>query len=163
MEVQGIRRLQDEFLLNNMRIQSSRLASYTSVDSTLYEVEAILGSVDNDHLGNAMNEFFAAWNTLATPPFSESNKYNVVAKAESLVRDFHAINDSLDDLEANIEDNIQLEISNLMGQKVYQEDLGHMPAGTHHVTLDATGLESGIYFYTIKIGNSTVTKRMIVN
>jgi flagellar hook-associated protein 1 FlgK len=36
-----------------------------------------------------------------------------VAKAESLVRDFHAINDSLDDLEANIEDNIQLEISNL--------------------------------------------------
>jgi flagellar hook-associated protein 1 FlgK len=113
VEVQGIRRLQDEFLLNNLRVQNSRLSSYASVDTTLYEVEAILGSVDNDHLGNAMNEFFAAWNTLATPPFSESNKYNVVAKAESLVRDFHAINDSLDDLEANIEDNIQLEISNL--------------------------------------------------
>lgn len=115
VEVQGIRRLQDEFLLKNLRVQSSRLASYTSVDAALYEVESILGSVDNDHLGNAMNEFFAAWNTLATPPFVESNKYNVVATAESLVRDFHAINDSLDDLEANIEDNIQLEITNLNG------------------------------------------------
>jgi flagellar hook-associated protein 1 FlgK len=113
VEVQGIRRLQDEFLLNNLRVQKSRLSSYSSIDTTLYEVEAILGSVDNDHLGNAMNEFFAAWNTLATPPFQESNKYNVVTAAESLVRDFHAINDSLDDLEGNIEDNIQLEISNL--------------------------------------------------
>jgi len=113
VEVQGIRRIQDEFLLNNLRVQSSRLSSYSSVDTTLYEIEAILGSVDNDHLGNAMNEFFASWNTLATPPFSESNKYNVVAKAESLVRDFHAINDSLDDLEANIEDSIQLEITDL--------------------------------------------------
>ncbi len=113
VEITGIRRIQDEFLMNNMRIQSSRLASYSATDSTLYEIEAILGSVDNDHLGDAMNEFFNAWNTLATPPVSESNKYNVVAKAESLVRDFHAINDSLDDLEANIDDNIQLEISNL--------------------------------------------------
>ena len=113
VEVQGIRRLQDEFLLNNLRVQTSRLSSYASVDATLYEVEAILGSVDNDHLGNSMNEFFAAWNTLATPPFSERNKFNVVAKAESLVRDFHAMNDSLDDLEANIENNIQLEINNL--------------------------------------------------
>ena len=113
VEIQGIRRMQDEFLLNNLRVQSSRLSSYASVDTALYEVEAILGSVDNDHLGNAMNEFFAAWNTLATPPFAESNKYNVVAQAESLVRDFHAINDSLDDLEANIEDNIQLEIGGL--------------------------------------------------
>nr|MEE4269937.1 flagellar hook-associated protein FlgK [Candidatus Krumholzibacteria bacterium] len=115
VEVQGIRRMQDEFLLNNLRVQSSRLASYSAIDNVLYDVEAILGSVDNDHLGNAMNEFFAAWNTLATPPFAESNKYNVVATAESLVRDFHAINESLDDLESNIENDIQLEITNLNG------------------------------------------------
>lgn len=113
VEVQGVRRIQDEFLLNNYRIQKSRLASYSSVDSALYEVEAILGSVDNDHLGTALNEFFNSWNTLATPPFEESNKYDVVAKAESLVRDFHAINDSLDDLDDNIENNIQLEITEL--------------------------------------------------
>jgi flagellar hook-associated protein 1 FlgK len=134
VDITGIRRIQDDFLLKNMRIQNSRLASYTATDSTLYEIEAILGSVDNDHLGDAMNEFFAAWNTLATPPVSESNKYNVVAKAESLVRDFHAINDSLDDLEANIEDNIQLEISNL-------NNLLHSVAGMNEqiMTAEANG------------------------
>jgi hypothetical protein len=58
--------------------------------------------------------------------------------------------------------NLTLEISNLMGQKVFQEDLGSMPAGTHPVTIDATNLDAGVYFYTIKIGTNSVTKRMIV-
>ena len=58
--------------------------------------------------------------------------------------------------------NLKLEISNLMGQKVFQEDLGRMPAGTHPVTLSAANLDSGVYFYTIKIGSNSVTKRMIV-
>ena len=58
--------------------------------------------------------------------------------------------------------NLTLEISNLMGQRVYQEDLGRMPAGTHPVTIDATNLDAGVYFYTIKIGTNSVTRRMIV-
>jgi hypothetical protein len=57
---------------------------------------------------------------------------------------------------------LTLEISNLMGQKVYHRDLGNMTAGTHPVTIDATNLDSGVYFYTIKSGMSSVTKRMIV-
>ncbi len=113
VEIQGIRRIQDEFLLNNLRVQKSRLESYTAVDSALYEVEAILGSVDNDHLGNAMNNFFNSWNALAQPPVNTTLKQDVISSATSLVTDFHSINSSLDDLEANIEINIQSEISNL--------------------------------------------------
>ncbi len=113
VEIQGIRRIQDEFLVNNLRVQKSRLESYSAVDSALYEVEAILGSVDNDHLGNALNNFFNSWNALAQPPINSTLKQDVVSSAVSLVTDFHSINDSLDDLEANIEANIQSEIGNL--------------------------------------------------
>jgi len=115
VEVMGIRRIQDEFLLSNLRVQTSRLQSYTAVDSALYEVEAILGSVDNDHLGNAMNNFFNSWNALAQPPMNTTLKQDVLASAVSLVNDFHGVNESLNDLEANIEDNIQMEITNLNG------------------------------------------------
>ena len=45
-----------------MRVQNSRLESYTAVDASLYEIEAILGSVDNDHLGDALTKFFNSWN-----------------------------------------------------------------------------------------------------
>lgn len=113
VEIQGIRRIQDDFLMNNLRIQKSRLESYSQTDTALYEIEAILGSVDNDHLGNALNNFFNSWSSLAQPPINTNLKQNVVATGTSLVNDFHAISDSLDDLEGQIEVSIQAEIKSL--------------------------------------------------
>ncbi len=113
VEIQGVRRIQDEFLQNNLRIQNARLESYTQTDTTLYEIEAILGSVDNDHLGNSLTKFFNSWNSLAQPPINPNLKQTVVEMGKSLVADFHAMNDSLDDLAGQIEVSIQAEISNL--------------------------------------------------
>jgi len=113
VEVMGIRRVQDEFLLNNLRSQTSRLHSYAAVDTALYDIEGILGSVDNDQLGDAINNFFEAWNDLAQPPFNESLKLNVVSKAETLVADFQSIDRALRQLEADLEKRIQAEAGNL--------------------------------------------------
>lgn len=113
VEVLGIRRIQDEFLLNNMRSQTSRLHSYASVDTALYDIEGILGSIDNDHLGDALNNFFSAWNDLAQPPVNNSLKLNVVSKAQTLVADFHAIEEALRSLETDLEKSIQAETENL--------------------------------------------------
>jgi flagellar hook-associated protein 1 FlgK len=113
VEVMGIRRIQDEFLLGNLRAQTSRLHSYAAVDTALYDIEGILGSVDNDHLGDALNNFFEAWNDLAQPPFNSSLKMNVVAKAETLVTDFRAIDEALQRLQADLELRIQAETENL--------------------------------------------------
>lgn len=112
VEIQGIRRIQDEFLMQNLRSQNARLSSYTSTDTTLYEIENILGSVDNDHLGDSLTNFFNAWGALAQPPIDTSLKQDVVTNAMSLVNDFHAVSESLDDLEADIEKDIGNEISN---------------------------------------------------
>ena len=113
VEIQGIRRIQDEFVLKNLRVQTSRFESYAAVDNTLYEVEAILGSLDNDQLSNTLNSFFDSWAALAQPPINTSLKQNVLASAESLVSCFHGLNESMADLVANLENNIQNEIGNL--------------------------------------------------
>jgi flagellar hook-associated protein 1 FlgK len=107
VNVLGIRRATDEFLLANHRAQTSRLASYTEVDSALQEIEAILGSVDNDHLGNAISEFFGAWSDLATPQAEPALKTAVLSAARNLVADFHAIDSSLDELEQNLESTLE--------------------------------------------------------
>ena len=119
----GIRRIQDEFLLNNMRTQISRLHSYAAVDTALYDIEGILGSVDNDHLGDALNNFFSAWNDLAQPPINESLKLNVVSKAETLVADFRSIDEALRSLESDLEKQIQAETENL---NRLLEDIGEL-------------------------------------
>jgi flagellar hook-associated protein 1 FlgK len=113
VEVEGVRRIQDEFILNNLRSQTARGESYAAVDSALSEVESILGSIDNDHLGDALTRFFGAWNALAQPTITDSLKENVVTSAVSLVTDLHSIDESLTALETNIESSIQLEIGNL--------------------------------------------------
>ena len=123
VDVVTIQRTQDKFLLNALRSQQSRLASYTAIDSTLYEIEHILGSLDNDHLGSALNEFFGAWSDLATPPMDTALKQQVISKALSLVTDFHSISASLDDLERNIEVQIQEELTALNGLLAQIADL----------------------------------------
>lgn len=115
VEIQGVRRIQDEFLVNNLRSQTARLSSFSAIDTTFYEVEHILGSVDNDHLGNALNNFFGAWNDLAQPPITPALKESVLVSGQALVNDFQTIDASLNDLEKNIEDSIQAEITKLNG------------------------------------------------
>ena len=57
---------------------------------------------------------------------------------------------------------LSLVITNLTGQKVIELNKGYVPAQTHTFTIDATNLQSGVYFYTVTAGSSQVTKKMIV-
>ena len=58
--------------------------------------------------------------------------------------------------------NLSLEVTNLMGQVVYTVNEDAANAGMHSFTIDASNLGSGVYFYTVKAGESSVTKKMIV-
>ena len=57
---------------------------------------------------------------------------------------------------------VQLIITNVLGQKVGSLLNGKVSAGTHEVTFNADGLASGTYFYTLKSGNFVETKKMIL-
>ena len=57
---------------------------------------------------------------------------------------------------------INLTLSNVLGQIVYRtsENANHM--GSNAFKLNVANLDAGIYFYTIEMGNKSVTKKMIV-
>jgi hypothetical protein len=57
---------------------------------------------------------------------------------------------------------MSLEVVNMMGQRVYTVDAGVVQPGKNTIDIDATKLTSGVYFYTVKVGETTVTKKMIV-
>jgi hypothetical protein len=61
------------------------------------------------------------------------------------------------------ENNVNLTVYNAMGQEVASLVNGTVGAGRHTVSFDATNLTSGLYFYTVKIGNEfTATKKMLL-
>jgi len=57
---------------------------------------------------------------------------------------------------------VSLQVSNLMGQRVFEIPAQNMKAGSHSLTIDASRLASGVYFYTVTAGTKSVTKKMIV-
>ena len=58
--------------------------------------------------------------------------------------------------------NLSLVVTNMTGQKVMELNKGFVPAQNHTFTIDASNLQSGIYFYTVTAGQSQVTRKMIV-
>jgi hypothetical protein len=58
--------------------------------------------------------------------------------------------------------NLSIQVVNIMGQVVYTENKGNVSEGKYRFNFDASQLNSGIYFYTVKAGNSNQTSKMIV-
>jgi len=58
---------------------------------------------------------------------------------------------------------LTLQVYNLMGQIVYEYNAGHVFAGAHQLTIEAGNLTEGVYFYTVKAGENSVTHKMIVD
>ena len=57
---------------------------------------------------------------------------------------------------------VSLKIYNSLGQEVGTLINQVFPAGNHEVQFDATGLSSGVYFYTLTAGNFVDSKKMVV-
>ena len=58
---------------------------------------------------------------------------------------------------------VSIEVKDLAGRQVMLIDEGNKSAGHHSCSINASQLEAGVYFYTLKAGNFVQTKRMIVS
>ena len=56
---------------------------------------------------------------------------------------------------------VTLKIYSVLGNEVAILVNESKPSGNYNVTFDAAGIPSGIYFYTLKVGNFSSTKKMI--
>lgn len=57
---------------------------------------------------------------------------------------------------------VALSVVNMMGQQVLEVAPRTMLKGMNEITFDVSDLASGTYFYTVKAGNATVSKKMLV-
>ena len=57
---------------------------------------------------------------------------------------------------------LSLEVINLMGQNIYTIDAGTAQSGINNLSIDGSKLTPGIYFYTVRAGETAITKKMIV-
>jgi len=58
--------------------------------------------------------------------------------------------------------NTILEVTNLMGQKLISMEKTNLSAGNYRYVIDGSQLAPGIYFYTVKFNNESITNKMVV-
>jgi len=112
-QVMDISRQTDNFLVARQRDQMAMLSQYAAADSALATVETIFGSVENNHLGDALSQFFNAWSSLATPPHSDALRQDVLGSAERLALDLQSMSNSLDSLAGDIDDQMSAGVESL--------------------------------------------------
>ena len=112
-QVMDIRRQTDQFLIDRQRYQGSMLTQYESMDLALGSVETIFGSVENNHLGDALTQFFNTWSSLATPPHNDVLRHDVLGSAERVVLDLRAMSQSLEVLAEDLDDQITSGVAEL--------------------------------------------------
>jgi hypothetical protein len=58
--------------------------------------------------------------------------------------------------------NLTIDVVNMLGQKVMTVDAGRVKPGMNQVELNVSDLSPGTYFYTVRAGEASVTKKMLV-
>jgi len=53
-------------------------------------------------------------------------------------------------------------VTDISGRKVMELNQGTMPAGKHTIELETSGLEAGVYFYTLQAGNQAKTRQLVI-
>jgi hypothetical protein len=60
------------------------------------------------------------------------------------------------------EQNVTVELFNMLGEKVYGENLGLTSAGQHSMVLNTQQYEPGIYFVRLTTDNGTALKKLVI-
>jgi hypothetical protein len=133
-------------------------STYTFVDAgavngTTYEYTLETVNMDGSH---------EAWGMVVTAtPSSDAAVITEYALHQNYPNPFNPSTSLVFDV---VNENVvNLTVYNAMGQEVASLVNGTMGAGRHTVSFDASNLTSGLYFYTVKIGNEfTATKKMLL-
>ncbi|MBD3170048.1 MAG: T9SS type A sorting domain-containing protein [candidate division Zixibacteria bacterium] len=107
-----------------------------------------------------MGAYGGVWDTTTSvfdPPSTLPEKVSLI---QNYPNPFNASTTIIYNLPVNSD--VQLEVYNLLGQKVATLVDGYQEAGYNAVRWDASSYTSGVYFYKLTVGNDTDTRRMVL-
>ena len=59
--------------------------------------------------------------------------------------------------------NVNIVVSNIMGQNVFVKDYGKLMSGNNMITINTSGLPAGIYLITVNAGSNKSIEKLVVN
>lgn len=93
--VASVQRTYDRFLQTQINTSISAGGEQATEQAALQRVEPLFSDLAGNGLGTSLQNLFNAWQDLAMNPQGAAERQSVLAKGQTLVDDFHRINNSL--------------------------------------------------------------------
>lgn len=103
VKLQGIMRVNDEYLTRQIANESKLMGSYEEKDLALAQAESVFNEIGNAGLNRFIARFFNEFRKLGNEPESEALRATVREAADQLVGDFHRVARSLRDVQHNLD------------------------------------------------------------
>jgi hypothetical protein len=129
----------------------------------LYQADGTPGTAldaDHDYQENRMIVAAIDYSDLLTGLGNENQLINESSVSQNYPNPFNSTSTITVNLEKSA--NLSMVVTNMVGQQVMSFNRGQVAAGTYFFQVNSTNLTDGIYFYTVKADNSSVTKKMVV-
>ncbi|MFY9993973.1 MAG: flagellar hook-associated protein FlgK [Leclercia sp.] len=101
VRVDSIRRISDQYLVNQVWHSSTRAEYYTAGQKYLGALEMVIGA-DGTSLGSGLDKFFASLNALTTQPDSSALRQQMINEASSLATRFNNVDSFINSQKASI-------------------------------------------------------------
>ncbi len=107
VEISKIYRITDVFLFNRLSKTGEDLQKYSTMEKYLKEIATYFPDTEDSGLFKDIEEFFNAWQTLASNPNNGSAKVDLASKTQILSDTFHMLGNKLKDIQKHINDSIK--------------------------------------------------------
>lgn len=98
--VQTVRRVQNTYIENQVRVQNQELGMWDFRNESLQQVEAVLGEPSDLGLSSTLDKFWNSWEELSATPDSQTARISVVQAGISLSDRIRSLYNSFQDLQA---------------------------------------------------------------
>ena len=109
----GIRRIRDSFLDRQYWQAQQALGEQTASQSTLSQIESLLGEPSDSGLQAQLTSFFSALQGLQTNPQDPTTRSTVLEQASALADGFQHLSTGMQDLKTNLESDINQKVAQI--------------------------------------------------
>ncbi|MFC1541956.1 T9SS type A sorting domain-containing protein [Candidatus Latescibacterota bacterium] len=148
--------IEQRMFLNNMSVENAQIIreniSFDTFGSTITE----LGINPDDIFSDAIPR----WIQKSSFAIEEESLPDTIVLSQNYPNPFNALTTITYTLP--VDSAVTLEIFNLLGQKIIEQNRGFEHAGSHSIILDAAELSSGLYLYRINGTTVSETKKFLL-
>lgn len=112
VRVDSIRRISDQYLVNQVWHSSTRAEYYSAGQKYIGALESVIGA-DGTSLGGGLDKFFASLNALTTQPDSPALRQQMINEASSMATRFNNVNSFIESQKTSISTQRDALVSNV--------------------------------------------------